>query len=387
MAALLVACAALAPYAAAATSPSAAPPHSAHAVFTVTPDPPRAGEPAQLGFRVVDANGATVRFLQFVHERPLHLIVVSSDLAEFAHVHPEPGVDDVYRVTHTFEYGGRYRLFADFAPPGAGPTVEHFDVDVAGAPRANAPLVPDSASTAVVEGVRVTLSTDRPPRARDDLLLKIAFADVATGAPVTDLQLFLGALAHVILVSQDLADFVHAHPLETGEVYDPSRDPATVHVHDPAQLAKVLVGPSPPEIRAATSLPHAGLYKVWVQFRRHDRELTAPFVLHVAASPASRAASAKPVPTSPPLQAIRVAVGSSGYAPARIDLRRGEPAVLAFSRPDAGNCGGTVVIPALGIRRDLPVGETVVLRFTPDRTGEIPFTCGMGMYEGLIVVH
>jgi plastocyanin domain-containing protein len=92
-------------------------------------------------------------------------------------------------------------------------------------------------------------------------------------------------------------------------------------------------------------------------------------------------------PASPPLRAIRVAVGSSGYTPARIDLRRGEPAVLAFSRPDAGNCGGTVVIPALGIRRELPVGETVVLRFTPDRAGEIPFTCGMGMYEGLIVVH
>jgi len=55
--------------------------------------------------------------------------------------------------------------------------------------------------------------------------------------------------------------------------------------------------------------------------------------------------------------------------------------VLTFTRPAAGNCGGTVVMPALGIRRDLPVGETVVLRFTPDHAGDIPFTCGMGMYK------
>ena len=86
-------------------------------------------------------------------------------------------------------------------------------------------------------------------------------------------------------------------------------------------------------------------------------------------------------------RAIRVAVSASGYSPARIEVRKGEPTVIAFSRPSAGNCGGTVVIPALGVRRTLPVGETVLISFTPRESAEIPFTCGMGMYSGLIVVQ
>ncbi len=38
--------------------------------------------------------GSTVRFLQFLHEKPLLLFIVSSDLSEFYHVHPEMQVDD-----------------------------------------------------------------------------------------------------------------------------------------------------------------------------------------------------------------------------------------------------------------------------------------------------
>ena len=61
--------------------------------------------------------------------------------------------------------------------------------------------------------------------------------------------------------------------------------------------------------------------------------------------------------------------------------------MLAFARPEAGNCGGTVVIPGLDVRRTLPVGDTVLVRFTPREAAELPFTCGMGMYQGLIVVR
>ena len=60
--------------------------------------------------------------------------------------------------------------------------------------------------------------------------------------------------------------------------------------------------------------------------------------------------------------------------------------MYTFTRPTAGNCAGTVVIPRLGIRRALPVGETVLVEIAPDQAGEIPFSCGMGMYQGLIVV-
>ena len=339
--------------------------------------------PAKLTFTIRDSRGRAVRVLQFVHERPLHLIVVSSDLSSFDHIHPEPDVGDAYSVTHTFAHGGTYRLFADYTPPGSGTLVEPFDVKVEGAAPEPRPLLPDRVLTHTVDGVRVTLGFSGPLEVDRDILLTASFADSATGGPIRDLELYLGALAHVILVSSDLGEFIHAHPLETGEVFDPSQSAAMQHTHDPAKLAKVLVGPSPSTLRAATSFPRAGLYKLWLQFQRAGNVSTVPFVVRVTGA---QPVASRPRPATPS-RAISISVGSSGYWPARVDLPRNRPAVLAFTRPAAGNCGGTLVIPGLGVRRELPVGETVLVRFTPRDSTDYPFKCGMGMYQGVIAVR
>jgi hypothetical protein len=365
-------------------------PPAFHAEFATTPRHVVMGVPAELSFTVRDSAGRAVRFLQFVHERPLHLIVVSSDLSSFAHIHPELGVGDEYAVTHTFRAGGHYRLFADFTPPGSGTRVESFDLPVGGPAPPPQPLVPDLDSTRVVDGMRVTLRFSQPPVANQDILLVVSLADSATGQPIHDLQLYLGALAHVILISADLKDFLHAHPLETGEVFDPSATPGRVHTHDPAALAKVLVGPSPATLRAAVNFPRGGLYKVWVQLQRHGRVSTVPLVVRVGEPPRiaeSRVTGRGGAEPALPPGAIKISVSASGYSPARIELPRGKPAVLAFTRPAGGNCGGTVLIPDLDIRRDLPVGQTVLVSLTPREAGEHAFHCAMGMYQGLIVVR
>jgi len=362
----------------------------AHAELALVPPAPRAGEPVRLRFAVRDSAGHVIRFLQFVHERPMHVLVVSRDLGTFEHVHPELAYDDAYELTHTFPHGGRFRVFADYTPPGSGTIVDHFDVHVAGEPPPARPLAVDTALVHVAGGVRATLAFDRAPRAGEDLSFALTLADSATGAPVTDLQLYLGALAHFIVVSESLDDFIHAHPLETGEVIDPSRDPNMVHVHDPALLAKVLAGPSPPVIHAATSFPHAGRYRMWAQFQRAGRVVTIPFTFAVAA-PLRTAAAPRPAPRPrmaiAAAPAVRITVGASGYTPARVDVPRGTAATLEFTRPRGGNCGGKVVIPSLGITRDLPVGATVAIALPPLERGEVPFHCGMGMYEGTIVVR
>src|SRR5581483_10041223 len=41
-----------------------------------------AGQPADLRFEVLDPRGRIVRYLEYVHERPLHLLIVSRDLEE-----------------------------------------------------------------------------------------------------------------------------------------------------------------------------------------------------------------------------------------------------------------------------------------------------------------
>jgi len=171
------------------------------------------------------------------------------------------------------------------------------------------------------------------------------------------------------------------HPLEAGEVYDPTMDP-TQHFHDPKLMAKKLVGPSPSEIQAIAGFPRPGMYKLWLQLQRKDRSVTVPFVVEVGGAPrvARRGAAI-------PSDAIEVLVNAGGYAPPRIEAQQGKPVKLAFLRQDAANCGGTVRFPDLDLEYSLPVGKPVIVELTPTRTGELAFTCGMGMLKGILLVR
>ncbi|HZH33475.1 MAG TPA: cupredoxin domain-containing protein, partial [Pyrinomonadaceae bacterium] len=90
---------------------------------------------------------------------------------------------------------------------------------------------------------------------------------------------------------------------------------------------------------------------------------------------------------SAPADAVRITVSGDGYAPSEIKVEKGKPVKLAFYRADADNCGGEVVFSKLNIRKKLPVGETVVVEFTPTESGELGFACGMDMMKGKVIVN
>jgi hypothetical protein len=327
-----------------------------HAEFRATPEAVRAGAPVQLSFTVRDFFGKNVRALQIVHEKPMHLMIVSRDLAEFYHIHPEPAQGGVFRVSHIFPHGGDYRLFADFTPLGAGARIEPFDLKVQGAPRAAIALASDAGSNNAVGGVRMALSADKPLRAGQDIGLSMALVDAKTGAPIRNLQRYLGAWAHIAIVSQDLQDFIHVHPIEEAQ------SPSTIHT--------------------SAGFRRPGLYKMWVQVQRQDQVVAVPFVLRVA----DGAVSGAPV-SQAPSGATLIKVGSGGYEPARIKAKAGQPMKLAFFRADAQNCGRMVKFPALGIERELPPGQLVVIDVTPRKSGSLAFACGMGMMHGELLVQ
>ena len=349
-----------------------------HAEFTSEPESVRAGEPAELRFDIKNEQGENVRFLEFVHERPLHLMIVSDDLAEFYHIHPEL-VTDYYSVANIFPFGGKYHLFSDYTPPGGLRTLERFEVNVAGREHPRVELKPDTNFTKTVEGLQVTLEKNQTFRAKQDYLVKFTAADAGTKQPVKDLQLYLGALAHVAIFSEDLQDFIHAHPLEAGEVYDPGK--ISFHAHNPDELAKKLVGPSPSEVKVGMIFPRAGIYKMWIQFQRRDRVINVPYVVRVEEGDPNEQDRA-----AIPDDAVLVTISKNGYQPARIEVKKGVPVKLAFTRTDAENCGGTVVFPSLNIRRELAVGKTELIEFTPTESSQISFGCGMGMYKGIVAV-
>jgi plastocyanin domain-containing protein len=75
-----------------------------------------------------------------------------------------------------------------------------------------------------------------------------------------------------------------------------------------------------------------------------------------------------------------------GYRPDRIVVVVGEIVRLSFHRLDSNSCLNEVLIPDFGISSSLPIGQTTTVEFTPTKTGEYAFTCGMRMFRGVIEV-
>ena len=83
--------------------------------------------------------------------------------------------------------------------------------------------------------------------------LTFSVKDGKTGAPVTDLEPYLGAPAHMLIVRADLTDAVHAHPEE--------------------------LATGGPTVSFHPLVPAPGDYRVWVQFQRAGKVITVPFAV------------------------------------------------------------------------------------------------------------
>ncbi len=344
----------------------------------IQPVAPKAGEPFEIKLNVRNRAGRQILFLEKIHQQPLHLLIVSDDLAEFAHIHPVPLAGRGFTVTHTFAHGGRYHLYADYSIPGEGPVVKHSVVTVEGRHRTGASWTAvawptNRPLTQSLGTLTTSLSVGEPLRSGVDLPFEVTLTDRATGQPVTDLEPFLGAWAHFVVVSADHEDFIHAHPLEEGAA-------AVASETDP-HLHATVTGPSPSKISTSVGFRRPGNYRLWAQFARHGQVITIPFAFTVAAGLPVAA------PLAIPSGAIRVDVSGRGFEPAQVTVAATQRVRLAFVRRDAQNCGSRVMIPVLGITRTLVPGGVTLIEFDAPSGGQITFNCGMGMMRGAIVVR
>ncbi|MEP7149120.1 MAG: cupredoxin domain-containing protein [Acidobacteriota bacterium] len=358
-----------------------------HVDFASNPEQAQAGQPTTLSFTVKDQQGSTVKDLQIVHEKQMHLLIVSKDLAEFYHVHPEQSADGSYKVDQTFPHGGDYKLYADFTPQGAVQVVEQIDVKVAGPERAKVALVPDPKFEKVVDGLKIVMRPSADIKAGQELTLDFQAFDAATGRPATGLENYLGELAHFVIISEDLKDFVHAHPMAKGESMDAMNmgdakpDEHGKDGHEHGAIERNAATENRSEVSAHTTFPRAGLYKLWAQFQRAGKVINVPFIVNVPGG------NTEPVKAANvPAGFTKIVVSENGFEPSTVNVRKGGKVSLAFYRADADNCGGEVVIPTQSIRKTLPVGETVLVEFTPAAAGDLAFACGMDMLKGKIVV-
>lgn len=228
-----------------------------------------AGEDAVLRFtpKVVGSDSESVA-LDLQHEKKIHLIVVSDDLAYFEHIHPEYTAEESYQIKvigkgknysqgagHNetrFENGGNYFLFADYKPTGGSHQVEKIPLKVNGKERPavkfiNEKLTGNSGAYSIALTPTGRLQTGQQMHIAGTIMKDGKEVDVTT------LENYLGAKAHMVVISVNEKEYLHVHPDVAGGKFD---------LH--------------------TTFKMPGMYRGWIQFKAEGKVHTIDVTLNVA---------------------------------------------------------------------------------------------------------
>jgi hypothetical protein len=223
--------------------------------FALDHDALTAGAATPVAFRVLGPDGRPVTAYDTRHDEALHLIAVRRDLTGFQHVHPALGAEGVWRIPLALT-PGTWRLFADFVPTADGEK-RVLGADLAVAGNYSPTPLPATSTTTHVDGYAVTLGGEMRPGEESELTLSIS----RDGHPVTDLQPYLSAYGHLVVLRDGDLAYLHVHP--TGEPGDGATRPG-------------------PDVRFRTTAPSAGTYRLFLDFRHGDVVRTAEFTLSTA---------------------------------------------------------------------------------------------------------
>lgn len=230
------------------------------------------GQPSALEFTVVDKDGKRLNQEDYKieHEKRMHVIVASQDLTQFQHVHPvfDTGTNSYKLPGFVFPVAGQYRIFTDFVVADheadnksggdmnmskhAG--VQYQDV-IVGDPAGGQPQpLGQPNTTASADGLNVAMTT-RPGESAHEK--RLSFGITADGQKVTDLQKYLGALGHLVVLREGDLEYIHTHALTT----DVTKQTGTVEFD--------------------VDFKQPGNYKAFAQFQRGGKVVTTNFVIAV----------------------------------------------------------------------------------------------------------
>jgi hypothetical protein len=206
----------------------------------------QASAEATYAFRIVGADGRTVRHFDVEHERRMHLIVVRRDFAHFQHLHPRQRADGSWVTQVDLEAGGVYRVFADFATGGSSLTLAT-DAFVPGRFEPESLPAPEAVADAG-DGYRVSIESGGGQG-------RVRFAITRNGQRVESVDPYLGADGHLVALREHDQAFLHVHP--EGEP-----------------------GGSGP-ISFGVEYPSPGNYRLFLQFKHGGEVRTAAFTQSV----------------------------------------------------------------------------------------------------------
>jgi hypothetical protein len=200
-----------------------------------------------------DTHGIPATAFAVVHEKQMHLLAISKDLSTFLHLHPDYIGDGEFVVSAQFPRAGSYKLYADFMPERGTQQLATYELSVEGTD-GQKQVEPDDSLKKTVNGLDFELSFDRLS-ANQHVSMSFTITDTDSQKPVRELEPYLGSAGHVVIVSSNLAQFLHVHPTD-----------------------EKTTGPT---ITYMTSFPEPGIYKIWGQFKHKGKLHTVPFVVNV----------------------------------------------------------------------------------------------------------
>ncbi|MFM7408993.1 MAG: hypothetical protein ACKO3K_20620 [Cuspidothrix sp.] len=214
-------------------------------------------QPLNLAINVQDSTGKPVTKFDTFQEKIMHLIVVSDDLRNFDHIHPEYKENGRFEVSATFPESGSYTIFSDYKPAGQKETVSLTNITIPGTVSMPKNLEKFT-KTKTLSDTKVNLNiSEKTIKAGADITLTFDIKD-NKNQPVTDLQTYLGEKAHLVIIKSSLpltvADYIHAHAMKNA---------------------------ANGKIEFHTKFPKSGTYKMWMQFNRNGKIKTADFWVNV----------------------------------------------------------------------------------------------------------
>ncbi len=156
-----------------------------------------AGKETELKFTILQS-GKPME-LKLLHEKLVHLILVRQDLNYFDHLHPEKKENGVFSIPYSFLAPGEYRLWVEFTD-GVLEHIIDYPLTVVG--------TTELPELDTLNGLKVEMQTNE---LQQDNPAQLSFIVTEDDAPVPITEKWLGADAHLIIISNTLDEFAHLH--------------------------------------------------------------------------------------------------------------------------------------------------------------------------------
>lgn len=234
-------------------------------------------QPIAFAYKIKNDKGEVLKNYEVAHEKIMHFIAVRKDLQHFQHLHPEFNeATGEFTVAVTFPEDGPYRVFPDFTPgddnPQKLPVTVYHDIEVGDSSKyAEQRVVPDSEQTKTYGDYKVATTFPKDVRKQQEVTYTLNI--IKDGKPVTNLENYLGALGHSVILKERSLDFIHTHALESTSEESGGHSMNTMQGETATW--------SEPDIKFATTFPDSGVYKIFTQFQHEGKIQTVDYIVKV----------------------------------------------------------------------------------------------------------